>query len=437
MFAKTVKSAAVAGTYKELVEDVMPEWLNAGFGFKYTKNPSTEAATRTHHFKTTNCYGSESECYLFSVEHDQDVEAKVKNLKASLIYFIELSNFKSRKVFDATISQLRSDTVPYEHQLWVADTNPPEDGEDSWIHDLFFKVDVGSELPVDIQEMLQREIKEMVVLPKDNPFLDDRQWAFLRGSYAHSKDLTDRYIEGKWIKDMSNGHFAQVFVEDKHVVGKIDTPRETREVIMPSEFCSELITGFDPGDVWMSAHIVEKVYSPFGSVYCVLDELYNDGEQISTKEFTEAWMEKIEFYEEYVRTKYNREITWRHWSDNAANNNFKAAAGAFESNVVFQSSGGKIRLLSAPKGAGSVKRRVNITKLLLHEDRLFISANCTGCIDMIKSLKKGKGALNFVPRTKYKHRFDSLSYIFDAEEPVDVLQRFPNPKKSSGVIFVG
>lgn len=252
MFAKTVKSAAVAGTYKELVEDVMPEWIGAGFGMAYTKKPSTEAATRTHHFKITNVHGTESECYLFSVEHDQEVEAKVKNIKASMIYFIELSNFKSRKVFDATISQLRSDTVSYEEQMWVADTNPPEEGEDSWIHDLFFKKQIGDDLPEDIQDMIEREVGEMLVIPEDNPFLDDRQWAFLRGSYSHSKDLTARYIEGKWVKDISGGHFSDVFSDERHVIGCIDTHESKREVIMPSEMCTELLSGFDPGDKFMS-----------------------------------------------------------------------------------------------------------------------------------------------------------------------------------------
>jgi len=431
IFAKTVKSAAIAGTYKELVEDVLPEWIGAGFGMEYTKEPSVDGSTRTHHFKVTNHYGTESECYLFSVEHDQEVEAKVKNIKGSMIYFIELSNFKSRIVFDATIAQLRSDTVPFDELRWVADTNPAEEGEDSWIHDIFFKKDIGDSNEPELQVMLNNEVHEILFKPEDNPYLDDRQWGFLRASYAHSQDLTDRYIKGLWVKDAAGGHFASVFSEETHVVGDMKKPEGQQEMLMPSENCMELLTGWDLGEVWHSFHVMEKVFTEFGAVYCVLDELYNNGDKVSIREFTQEVMERLTKYEDYIRDTYQREVTWRHWSDNAANNNYKAAAGAFDANVVYQASGGKIRLLSAPKGSGSVRRRVNITKLLLHEERLFISANCSGTIEMIKMTKKGKGELHFVARNQYKHRFDSMSYILDAEEPVEVQRRFAGKKKGS------
>lgn len=430
IFAKTVKSASIAGSYKELVDDVLPEYINGNFGMHFTKDPSTDGTTRTSHFKVSNYYGTESECYLFSVAHEKEVEEKVKNIKGSLIFFIELSNFNDSIVLDATISQLRSDTVPYEHRVWIADTNPPEDGEDSWIHDVWFKRDT-SNMDQEAAKVFGAAIAEYRFLPKDNPFLPPEEFAMLRAKYAHSQDLTNRYINGLWVKDNAKGHFAKTFSVEQHVVGNVQCPQEQREVIQPSENCMELLTGWDLGDMWHSMHILEKVFTEYGAVYCVLGELYNNGERISTREFTEVVMEKVDFYEKYILDNYKRKVSWRHWSDNSANIRYRAAADAYESNVVFAASNGRIKLMSAPKGAGSVRRRVRITQTLLHENRLFVSANCEGTVEMFLNLKKGRGEMHYVARDKFIHRFDSLSYVLDAEEPVDV-QNKGRPTASKG-----
>lgn len=426
LFAKTIKSAAVAGSYRELVDDVVPEWMGGGFGFQYTVPPKTDAGTRTHHFKTTNRHGTESELFLFSVDHDREVEEKVKNVKATMIYFIELSNFKSRIVFDATFPSLRSDTVPFERRCWIGDTNPAEDGTDSWIHKLWMakEVDPHGTLDDETKELLLANLREIQVLPEQNPFKDEQQWKLMQAAWAHSLDLTARYVHGHWVEDISKGHFADVWMPERHVVGDIGRPQSQQEVLVPSENCSEMITATDPGDRFQSSHFIEKVFTDAGTVFCVVDEIYNDGELISLKDWTEAMMEVMDKYEGYVRQHYQRDLTWRHWGDAAVNNHWKSASGAYDANTIYHHSGGRIRMISAPKGSHSVKRRVDIIRKLLHEDRLLVSAKCVGTIEMLKKLKKGKGEIAFVARDKLKHRFDSLSYALDAEEPMDAAMRY-------------
>ena len=440
MFAKTVKSASIAGTYKKLAEEIIPEWIRGGFGMKFTTEPKTDAATRTHHFRVSNAYGTESECYLFSCEHEQEVEAKVKNVEFSLVYFIELDNFKDRIVFDSTVAQLRMmPRIPYEQHQWIGDTNPPEDGEDSWIFKLWLDKDnpdnyANAEMSKEEIDSFKNDLHRIQVLPEHNTFLDKRAFAALKGSYGHSKNLMDRYIHGKWVADSSTSLFGDVFDESVHMIGNTHGSRENWELMVPSEHCTELLTGWDPGDSWHSFHVVEKVPTASMPVYCVLDELYNDERKVSLKMLTEGAMAKISSYEEYVARKHRRVISWRHWADAAAINNYKAAADAFDANVVFRESGGKIRLIAAPKGAGAVRRRVNILKMLLAQRRLFISANCFMTKEMIRKLKKGTDA-QYVVRNKYKHIFDSLSYILDAEEPIEQASDVI-PRTSSNIVVV-
>lgn len=429
MFAKTVKSASIAGSYKDLTQWVLPQWIDAGFGMRFTTDPKTDAATRTHHFRVSNAWGTQSECYLFSCEHEQEVEEKVKNLRFSMIYFIELSNFKDRVVFDSTIAQLRMPNIPFDQHQWIGDTNPAEEGEDSWIWKLWLdkeNPDNYSNSPLEQGEIsdFKANLREIQILPEHNPFLDPRDFATLKASLGHSKNLTDRYIHGKWVADASTGLLADVFNEEVHVIGNTSGAKDEWEQIVPSERCMELISGWDPGDSWHSVHMIEKIRTDTLPIYCVLDELYNEERHVSLKMLSEAAVTKMEDLENYVAGKYKRSISWRHWCDAAAINNYKAAADSYDAGVVYAASKGKIRLIGAPKGAGAVKRRVSILRTLMIEKRIFFSANCKMTIEMVRKLKKGSSELHYVARNKYKHIFDSLTYILDAEEPMEQVASF-------------
>jgi hypothetical protein len=356
-----------------------------------------------------------------------------------MIYFIELSNFKDRVVFDSTIAQLRMPNIPFEQHQWIGDTNPAEEGEDSWIWKLWLDKDnkdnySSSNLTDEEVAEFKKDLRDVLILPQDNPFLDPRDFSRLKATLGHSKNLTDRYIHGKWVADSSTGLLADVFDEEVHVAGSVNGPKDDWEVLVPSEHCTELLSGWDPGDSWHSVHIVEKIPTDNLPIYCVLDELYNEDRHVSLKMLTEAAMEKMAIQEDYVAEKYKRIVSWRHWADAAAVNNYKAAADAYDAGVVHTASKGKIKLIGAPKGSGAVKRRVNMLRMLLMEKRIYISAKCLMTQEMIRKLKKGKSDIHYVARNKYKHIFDSLTYILDAEEPMAQAGRF-DPSLKSKVIL--
>lgn len=440
MFARTTKSATEGGSYKILLDTVVPEWLNANLvspqsHLDYTMQPKCDNATRTHKFALRNYWGTSSEFYLFSLDHDDDVEEKVKNLAFSMFYFIELSNFNSRRVFDITKLQLRlTPRIPFSQHQWIGDTNPADDGEDSWIHQLFYQKDAGKVMAkdehgnvIEDRRAFTDQIKVIEFTLLDNPKLDPDQVIEVKQSYAHDPDLYDRYILGKWKKALGGGVFGDVFLDETHIHGDASSPhRADWQIIIPTEFTFELLTGWDMGDVNHAGHMAQKRLIAGSSVFDIIDELVCIKERISIVDFTAAMVEKMDEWEKLLKDMYGRaSVLWRHWSDSSALE-YKSAADANEHRIVYAASDGRINLQSIAKPRGSVKKRVDLVRRLLFEQRLFFSAQLHDTIAMMKSLKRAKSSVAFLKADDpLKHPFDSMSYILAGEEPMDIESRMP------------
>lgn len=449
MFARTLKSTHVAGSWNLLHRDIIPVWMNSqtGVGMKYTTEvggipgPKTEGLSRTPVFRVTNCHGGESEMMLFSMEHDQDAEAKLKEMEASMIYFSELDKFFDRRVLTVALPSLRMGHLKYEQQMWLADCNPSEEGEDSWIYKEFYLIrnmtyeqyvshQRQNELPV-LPEVdftdVYRGMDVIEILPRDNPYIDQRQLQEVRVSCGADLGLYARLVEGKWVwggGDASR-HFRVAFKETAHVIGHAapNMPEEDWIIALPGDNTLELITGWDLGDVNHSAHILDRYECDFKEkdpstgkevitqkyVYVVLDENVSIGEEISHSEFTGAFMEKVSELEQRSGKGVIYNLQWHSWSDNSSFK-FNAAAGAFPHLTVAAASDDRINLQAADKGKESVRVRVKLLKDLLAQGRLKVSANCFKTIKMFKDLKKGTTATTFVVPDENKHVFDSLSY---------------------------
>lgn len=439
-FSKIIKSARNTGSFQLLLDVVVPMWINAGV-FKYVKQPTTDSVTKTPYFIVDNMHGTTSKCSLFSCDNEDEVEERAKGTSFSMIWFLELSNFSSRIVFDATITQLRMYHLPYEAHQWVADTNPPIEGEFSWIHDIWFKTRFAeSDNPDD--ELFRSELDSIHFSISDNPFLDKRIISSLKAAYGHSKDLTDRYVHGLWTASSDNSIFGDVWLPNIHVQGEaLGQIREDWEVIVPTRNCYELFLGFDLGDTNHSAHIATKRIVGDNMAFDVIDELVVLQGKVSIEDFTLAMVDKVNYWEDYIRDNYgaDRKILLRCWSDSSAFN-FKSAANSQDAMIVRNVSKGKFILRAAEKGQGSVRLRVNLVRRLLFEQRLFISAQCTETIVMLKSMKKSKNdAMLIDPKNPHKHAFDSIGYLLISESPIDEMERsIPTlDKPRSGIVTVG
>lgn len=427
IFAKTIKSAKHGGTYQNITEKFIPEWISSGMkspnGYRprWITKPKVDGATRTSMFALENYWGTKSECYLFSLDHDDDIEAKIKNTEFSMFYFIELSNFYTRNIFTLTKTSLSMEPrIPFESHQWLADTNPSDEGEESWIYKLWY-----GKKDDDEDDGFTKHLKVIEAYIEDNPYLSKQYVADLKNSYAHDQELYDRYILGKWTTANRSGHFNDVFLPNTHVQGDCSAiDKANWQIIVPTPTCHELYSGWDLGNTNHATVIAQKRIVGNNSVYDFLDEIACIDEHVGVDEFTEAFMDKMDFWEALIKDRYSRpQIMWYHWSDDSAFN-FQATINQSQQLQVARFSDHRILLQGIAKPRGSVRARINLVRRLLFENRIFISAQLRHVIDMLRSLKKGKTEAKFIDRwDPKKHVFDAMSYLLSGTEPLDLTGR--------------
>lgn len=437
IFAKTIKNAKEGGVWEDLISYAMPEWLEANLEgispdvhLHYTMEPTVNGATRTSTFKIQNYWGSESEIKLFSLDFDGEVEAKVKGTRFSMLWFSELTNFEDRKVYVVSKQQLRMPHLRDDQHMWIADTNPSDEGEDSWIYQIWYKERTQSEFPEwvvteeDRKAFLnaQRELQLVEIMLDDNEFISEQRKMEIKADHAYDKDLYDRSVLGKWVAGgTKNRLLASYFKPNIHVSGDASSVREDEwEVALPSEGCFELVTGWDLGDTSHSAHILEKTLVGDKAIWTILDELVVVEEQMSIEEFVGLFMQKMKWVTDAAAFAAGkvRQIAWRHYSDDSINR-YRSAVDDLDRNLVFKASKGTIELMGVPKPDGSVMSRVSLARRLLYEQRLRVSAQCLATIEMFKRLKKGSKKSEPVMRDVHKHPFDSVTYPIIMECSID------------------
>lgn len=436
MFTRTTKNAKAGGVWVDLTQIALPEWLNAKIGMRVVEEPRVTGDTRMSYFRVSNRWGGVAEVQLHSLDHCPDIVEKIKGARFSMVYFSELDVFEDRIVFDISEDQLRMIGLDYAEHFWIGDCNPPETGPNNWLHDLWFKEKARDDHP---DPEYQSQIHRIDFTLDDNPFLDEREKRTLIAKYRHRQSLYNRYILGIWEEDLTDGFFSEVFTES-HVLGNIAMPtRDQWEIITPTQGCHELLLGLDPGSVNHSAQIVEKINTPSGEpVFAVIDEIVSTEHKISIREFTEAIVERMDFWESFCKTNFNRKPRWRTWSDTSVFR-YNSAAEVDEALIIRNLSNGRIQPMGARKFPQSVKARVDCLHRLIWEKRVFFSAMCTNTISMVKALKRGKAQVDYVARTKHKHPFDSLTYILINEDPIAMEQNAPRTDRGAParVVLVG
>lgn len=428
IFSKNIKVAKEGGVWADLTDIIWPEWFKSGIGIEYGKvgknyAPGQDGQTRTLYCKLKNRHGNYTKVYLNSLDFDGDVENALKERRFSMIYFAELSKFKTRKVFDTAIMSLRIPHLRYEDHMFLADTNPADEGENSWIYKLWYEERIR-EMHEDPE--FQKDLELVEIMLHENPYLSERERKDVIAAHRHDPDLYARYVDGKWTASNKDSFFVDTYREERHTIGDATKADEVDwEILLPPEKTTTLYTGWDIGDINHAAHIAYKAQDEKGdNHYGVLDEQVVIGERIKLADFVEGFMELMRKWQDFLGTP----IIWRHWSDNSSWK-YSAAAESTEELIVRRVSGGLIRLGAAPKFNGSVKKRVDLTKIILFENRLIVSAHCIRTRQMFKGLRPGGGKLKYIADNEHKHSFDSLTNIIIAEEPVDLARYQPQAGK--------
>lgn len=421
LFSTTIKTAKDGGVWQDIVDICLPMWLNSNMvGFTdqpiayTTRNsmnqwgPKSDGQTRTLYFRIRNMWGGESELKLFSLDNENEIKQKLQSTRFSMLYFPELAHFKSRDVYRVGIQQLRMYHLRPDQHMWIADTNPGEEGQDSWIYKLFYEERVN---PDHKYPAIRDQLELIEFFLEDNIGMTQLERDQLHSDYEDDEGEHARMVLGKWVK----GHgklgkaFADVFSEPIHVIPQnIEIAKET----------NVLHGGWDIGSGINHAFVMLEKRSYHGHViWNIIDEVVSIGEKISTERFGEMCQDVIEGWESF----YKRTWEWTHWADPTAVNTFRASADTYDYQEIKKGSKGKIDLenCGATKGEGSIATGLYILRRLLRERRLFVSGNCPHVIAMFNGLSRATDAKKVVTDNEFKHAFDALRYVIYMESLQD------------------
>jgi hypothetical protein len=446
IFVTSYKVGTHGGSWADLIDICMPEWLGSGMGsddggntFEYTSEadgipgPKLDGKTRTPLFTIKNRHGTESTCTLYSIDNENEIESKVKQLRFSMIWIVELSTFNSVDIYRLTEEQLRWGND--EDQQWISDTNPSEEGTNSWIYQTFWvkRNKPPAELSEDeIKTYANMEVFE--VFQKDNPYVNEDRFASLRVKYMGDANGYARHVEGKWVQASArSGYvFADVLNEAVHVIpDAIDVDPATQH----------LYTGWDPGIFNSAAVAGEKRIIDGHLFWFILDELEETEKDISVGDFASAFFEKIVALNKHYSTTWKNfhGFTWKHWSDPNINTLNHPSLSGVVSAEIEKVTGGQVELNAAIKGAGSVEAGCNFIRRLLREERLFIGDNCPKLLTALRKVKKGGTRGDFIDRgDKYKHILDALRYMISMEsiEEIEESEGYRPNKSTRKLIHV-
>lgn len=446
-----------SGIWQHLTEIFIPEWIggkdNKGndfggrFGMKWEKKPHVMNVTKKPACSIVNKHGTISKISLQSLRLEDDVEEIFKSRSFSMIWVNELSKFKKRKTFDTLKQCLRMPHLKTNQHLFLADTNPDLDlGTGSPWYELWYGLaSMGDDCPMDLRP-LRDSLRVIEFTVDDNLSLSMEKKAQLRADFAHDPDLMAAYYWGKWVTASADALFYGVFKPNIHVVGDPDTPAiPNPEIMVPSEGCYELIGGLDPGARNCAAVILEKATLVRDKreipAFAWLDEHVVVGEDFSLEDWIEQLVTKMDFWEKVM--KKPGKVIWRWWSDRSVFDTKIPFTEKYWHEFIYDLSGGRITCMAAERGRGSVGARVDFFRKLIWEERLRVSKNrCPHGIQMIQSIRRGRGRVIIPTQSPWKHSFDSVTYPI-VSECYDELQRSvivnlrkQNETEESGLIQV-
>lgn len=419
------------------------EWVNAGLAgpngeFEILKQ-GYDPTTRAPYVRIRNYWGSESTFTLISLDNEADVEKKFLGTVFTCLWVSELQNFKDPRVFTVLKEQLRAHWIPYEAHLWIADTNPPEEGEAHWAYDFWFRQRLSEEPPLgpdgnpimSLEDFISfRDDLELFEFDiSDNIFEDPRSLASLRASYANDPEAYDRFILGKWTKGA--GHATKWFSRSfrtagpkPHVVVSYDGLADLGH-LLPEPDVTTLHTGWDTGATNHAFAILQRRNGQSGPEWDILDEVVSIKQEVMLDEFANACNEqmilqesRIPRFAKIVEGGRRPPLNWVSWGDTSLSKFQPNTAQGNDAIIIEGVCDGRVRMQFATeaKKPHSVYRRIMLLKDLLEKDRLFVSANCAATIEMFQQLKRGDSRFSYTSKgDPNKHIFDAISYVIYME----------------------
>ncbi len=445
IIVKTTKQGDL-GIWPTLTGRIYKEWLSAGVcsdvaDFGWIKEPWTNSVTKMRSIEMRNRYGGASNVFLFPIQYSHEAKEVLFSTEWSMLWISEGHLYDDGDIIKHALPQLRLDGVPQSEKQILCDTNPPEDGDASWIYEFFHAQRTLQPsdypkfwTPEMASEFADKQSQKTVFrfLREDNPYADKQMMDEVASMYMADEDEYNRMVKGEYSSVRKLAIFRGVFDRNIHVIGNAESPVEDDwEVMVPSNGTHveregkdlSMVSGWDPGDVNHSWHAIQPWRDSEDRLcFDILDEFVITDKPFLVEDLTAEVLKKMRAVEAWLPTET---FYWKNFSDSSVFK-FDASAGRDESAVqtdadmtdaaiIRRSSHGEIDLIGAAavKSAGWQRRRCNLIVQLLQEKRIRVSANCKETIRMFNALRRAKVETRghyIAPDQKVKHAFDSMSY---------------------------
>ena len=168
-----------------------------------------------------------------------------------------------------------------------------------------------------------------------------------------------------------------------------------------------IIIGYDLGQVYSAVTFLQMIPTERGNLWIAFDEVDYLGERHLYKRLCQEIMQKMDYWNQ----KMDTEFYYEHITDSSAINQWHPGGeGSYDSWDFERYSDGRIRMVGCPKGQGSVEARVRLLSGKLFQDEFYASALCTNTVEMLMNLESDKKDPTKPKRSKYIHKFDSITY---------------------------
>lgn len=456
-----VKSMATkGGAWDKLIHHILPRWKEGNreptsieVGGKLVPNPRANQlmdsglgieysdvkydSQHNEYIWVENAHGGWSMIVLISAPHANQLRDRMRGYEPSIALVDELTSCPSREYLTAIAIQIGRREGIEGPQQYMAACNP--DGPSHWVHKVWME-----EAFDPISGNWDADYHRIHVPIADNKKnLPPGYVENLEKLYRNDPIDAARMLRGEWVERASgDALFLDVFVASIHV----RPPLPTFDRLLP-DAAFPIIIGLDPGAANNAFIFMQWLPIDDAMRWVVFDEMVYTNRRIRYQMLIGGLMRRIKWWNDFTfRPEINvtpgpnegdtvykpKRFRVVYSSDNSAFNQFRAAQGSYDvmdfEKIANEKQGDQpalctrlglapMRVVAAPKFAGSVRIRTRTVMDLLGAEHLLVSAGCPKVIEMFNKLESEPQKPNqpFDPdlamtpkRSQHLHPFDAL-----------------------------
>lgn len=410
------------------------ELIDTGMGLEAT-HWRQDNQTKHIFIKIRNQFGGFSRIKVISIPYPQMIDERIRGPAPSGIYLEEATKCRTNAYVKFPILQLerRRDIVGPQQFGFTCNPEDPDNWVYKWMYrDVVVRADQpGRNWPRDPEQpgiRRRANVSFYFVDYKENAAnVSQKNIRLLEDELASDPILYTRLVKGRWIS-MPSGEalFKSEFSEQRHMRGKAPNDKGHGGQGLLPIIGFPLVLGYDFGQKKFGAsfqQIIETDEAPFIQYF---DELCYTNRRIHSKRMAHALVEKIRFWNEWLREKTgDPTAAWMIWhiAGDDATTVYHPEADSVDSKLLQDLTAEIIRLeperyrgiepffiRGCPRPPGSVAKRTDLLAEAMIDDRVQFSELCPWHRGMLFHLEADEDKPSEPKRSKWLETFDAATY---------------------------